>query len=60
VKQDEVGGAEPTYRMRFLSCLGIFLFAFSLTLAVIMWMKGLQHQWFSTMYGVYYFAGAFG
>jgi len=58
VKQDEVGGAEPTYKMRFYSCIGVFLFAFSLTLAVIMWMKGLQHQWFSTMYGVYYFAGS--
>ena len=23
-----------------------------------MWMKALQHQWFSTMYGVYYFAGS--
>ena len=21
-------------------------------------MKGLEHQWFSTMYGVYYFAGS--
>jgi hypothetical protein len=30
----------------------------SLTLAAIMWMKALQHQWFSTMYGVYYFAGS--
>jgi hypothetical protein len=58
LKQDEVGGAEPTYKMRFYSCIGIFLFAFSLTLAVIMWMKGLEHQWFSTMYGVYYFAGS--
>lgn len=23
-----------------------------------MWMKALQYQWFSTMYGVYYFAGS--
>jgi hypothetical protein len=23
-----------------------------------MWMKALEHQWFSTMYGVYYFAGS--
>ena len=34
------------------------LFAFTLTLAAIMWMKSLQYQWFSTMYGVYYFAGS--
>src|SRR6059058_885623 len=23
-----------------------------------MWMKGLEHEWFSAMYGVYYFAGS--
>ena len=38
--------------------LGIFAFAVTLTLGAIMWMKALQHQWFSTMYGVYYFAGS--
>jgi hypothetical protein len=38
--------------------VGIFFFAFTLTLGAIMWMKSLQHQWFSTMYGVYYFAGS--
>jgi hypothetical protein len=53
VKQDETGAALPTYRMRFYSCIGIILFALSLTLAAIMWMKGLEYQWFSTMYGVY-------
>ncbi len=36
----------------------IFVFAITLTLAAIMWVKALHHQWFSTMYGVYYFAGA--
>jgi len=34
------------------------VFAITLTLAAIMWVKALHHQWFSTMYGVYYFAGA--
>src|SRR5207237_7718672 len=37
---------------------GLWLFSFTRTLAAIMWMKALQHQWFSTMYGVYYFAGS--
>jgi hypothetical protein len=46
--------------MRFLAALGIFIFAFSLTLGAILWMKSLQWQWFSTMYGVYYFAGSSG
>lgn len=47
-----------TCRMRALAAVGIFLFAITLSLGAIMWMKALQHQWFSTMYGVYYFAGS--
>jgi hypothetical protein len=58
LEQDKTGAALPTYRMRFYSAIGIFLFALSLTLGAIMWMKGLQYQWFSTMYGVYYYAGS--
>lgn len=58
MRQDEDGAAVWTYRMRVLSGAGIFLFAITLTLGAIMWMKALQHQWFSTMYGVYYFAGS--
>ena len=37
--------------------LGVVLYALSLTLGCFMWMKGLMHEWYSTMYGVYYFAG---
>lgn len=58
LKQDKSGAAECTHRMRRISAAGIFLFAVSLTIAAIDWMKALQHQWFSTMYGVYYFAGS--
>ena len=58
VAQDQTGAAECTFKMRKLACVGIFLFAFLVTLGAIMWMKGLEHQWFSTMYGVYYFAGS--
>lgn len=58
LKQDQDGAVEHTRRMRFLSALGIVLFAFTLTGAAIDWMKSLQYQWFSTMYGVYYFAGS--
>lgn len=58
LRQDQTGDALPTYRMRFYSAAGIFLFAVTVTLGVVMWMKSLQHQWFSTMYGVYYFAGS--
>jgi len=47
-----------TRKMRMHAAYGVYAFGFSLTLAAIMWMKALEHQWFSTMYGVYYFAGS--
>ncbi len=58
LKQDETGAPHCTDKMRGLAYGGIFLFAVTLTLAAILWMKALQYQWFSTMYGVYYFAGS--
>jgi len=56
LRQDVSGSAECTYRMRFHSYWGIFAFAITLSLAVILWVKSIEHEWFSTMYGVYYFA----
>lgn len=56
--QDKDGAASHTRTMRRYAAGGIFLFAFSLTGAAIYWMKSLQHQFFSTMYGVVYFAGS--
>jgi hypothetical protein len=58
LRQDQTGAAECTFALRRWSAVGIFFFAITLTLAAIMWMKALQHEWFSTMYGVYYFAGS--
>jgi len=54
--QDKTGAAVHTYAMRFHSAYGIFAFAVTLTLGVIFWVKALEHQWYSTMYGVYFFA----
>lgn len=56
--QDRTGDAAHTKRMRVISSIGIVLFALSLTMAAIMWIKALHHQWFSTMFGVWYFAGS--
>jgi hypothetical protein len=56
--QDRTGAAVHTKRMRVLACIGVVLFALSLTMGVIMWVKALHHQWFSTMFGVWYFAGS--
>jgi hypothetical protein len=58
LQQDLTGAAKPTYRMRFYSGIGIIFYALTLTLAAILWIKSLQYQWFSTMYGVYYYAGS--
>lgn len=58
LEQDKTGAASCTVRMRRYAAGGIFVFAITLTLAAIYWMKSLQHQFFSTMYGVYYFAGS--
>lgn len=58
LEQDRTGSAGCTRRMRVLAASGIFVFAPTLTLGAILWMKSLQWQWFSTMYGVYYFASS--
>lgn len=58
LKQDETGGADCTYKMRKYSAGGVIPFALTLTIASIDWMKSLEHQWFSTMYGVLYFAAS--
>ncbi len=58
LKQDEDGSARCTIKMRFHACWGIWGYGVTLALAAIMWMKALQHQWFSTMYAVIYFAGS--
>ena len=58
VAQDKDGAAIWTKKARVQAAWGIYVFAFSLTLVVFLLMKSLQHQFFSTMYGVYYFAGS--
>jgi hypothetical protein len=58
LEQDRTGDARCTFKMRGYSYWGIFVFAITTTLAAVMWMKALQHQWFSTMYGVWYFAAS--
>ena len=58
LRQDQTGDPKCTYMLRRYSAGGIYIFALTLTLAAIMWMKSLEHQWFSTMYGVYYFAAS--
>jgi hypothetical protein len=56
IAQDSDGDARWTRQNRFTSGLGIPLSGLALTLAAIYWYKSLEYHWFSTMYGVWYFA----
>ena len=58
LKQDETGSVECTRKMRFHSGWGIVFYALVLTFSAALWMKSLQYQWFSAMYGVYFFASS--
>jgi len=55
--QDSDGDLKWTFRNRVTSAFGLPLAAVTLTLAIILWVKSLDYHWFSTMYGVWYFAG---
>jgi hypothetical protein len=55
LQQDETGDPVCTHRMRFHSGWGILAFAATLTFASVLWMKSLQYQWASTIYGMYFF-----
>jgi hypothetical protein len=57
-RQDHSGDAGVSARLRGLAPVGILLFALTSTFAAIDWMMSLQPEWYSTMIGVYYFAGS--
>lgn len=57
-KQDESKDQKLTKRNIKLSAVFIPLFAITITFASIDWMMSLEPHWFSTIYGVYYFAGS--
>ena len=58
-KQDETGDQSHSHKTRFWSPLGIVFFAFTITTAAMDYMMSLDPHWFSTIFGVYYFAGTF-
>ena len=57
VEQDETGEKAATDRMQYWSGPAVMLFAGSLTFAAFDWVMSLAPMWFSTMFGVYVFAG---
>jgi hypothetical protein len=57
-QQDTASDPKPlSHRMRWFAPLGIMVFALSLTFGAFDWLMGLDPHWFSTIFGVYYFAG---
>jgi hypothetical protein len=59
-RQDREGGTELLTRQRRLSAGLLPFTALAITFAAFDWMMSLTPTWFSTIYGVYYFAGSFG
>ncbi|MHC4108963.1 MAG: quinol:cytochrome C oxidoreductase, partial [Planctomycetota bacterium] len=58
VAQDESGDPHLTSRMQTMSAGAMVLYAFTQTFAAIDWMMTLESEWFSTMFGVYFFAAS--
>lgn len=56
--QDTAADPKPVaHKMRWFAPISIVLFALSMTFGAFDWLMSLDPHWFSTMFGVYYFAG---
>ncbi|MFK7960451.1 MAG: quinol:cytochrome C oxidoreductase [Phycisphaerales bacterium] len=56
VRQDHDGDKAHTHAMQRLAPLAIIAFALTLTFAAVDWVMAIEAHWFSTMWGVYFFA----
>jgi hypothetical protein len=56
--QDKDGDPKWTKKMTFWSAIGIIFTALTLTFAAIDWIKSIEFHWFSTMFGVWFFAAS--
>ncbi|HUJ29127.1 MAG TPA: hypothetical protein VLW85_24065 [Myxococcales bacterium] len=57
--QDRDGDPRHTMRMRAWSAPGLVFFALTFTFASFDWLMSLQPTWYSTIFGLYVYAGAF-
>ena len=57
--QDSDGDIKWTHMSRKTAAMGLPLGALTLTFAAIYWVKSLEYHWFSTMYGVWFFANCY-
>ena len=58
LKQDSSHDEGITKRMRIISAPGTILFALTITFASFDWVMSLDAHWYSTIFGVYIFAGS--
>ncbi len=59
VQQDRGDGAAILASLKAASAPGMMLFGLSITFAAFDWLMSLSPHWFSTIFGVYVFSGAF-
>lgn len=59
VRQDETGDLGLTQKARSLGAGALPLMALVFSFAAFDWLMSLEPLWFSTIFGVYYFAGSF-
>ncbi|MGC4122236.1 MAG: hypothetical protein QM765_48170 [Myxococcales bacterium] len=57
-KQDETGDPQLTRSMQAFSAPAVPIYALTITFAGFDWLMSLQPHWYSTIFGVYIFAGA--
>ncbi|MEO0508744.1 MAG: hypothetical protein AAF065_02655 [Verrucomicrobiota bacterium] len=55
---DKTGDINNTHNARRFSSAGLFICAVAATVGAIDWLKSLEYHWFSTMYGVWFFAAS--
>ena len=60
LRQDREGGTALLARQRVFSSAGLPFIALAITFGAFDWLMSLNPTWFSTIFGVYYFAGSFG
>ena len=60
VRQDKDGNPQFTIWLRKVAFASLPMFALSLSFGAFDWLMSLNYHWFSTMFGVYIFAGAAG
>ena len=57
LQQEQDGDIKHTIKARQFSCIVLLPYALAVTFAAYDWLVGLDYNWFSTMWGVYIFAG---